>query len=272
MSDSDEYENVLDPLTGMNVSVNNFDDNHVCHPHVCDDEHPHVCDDKHVAHHHPSIFKPNLSLSLEDLFTSDSACQCVNLAVLFNYNDDKNDSEFAEIFLPELKIDYSSLTKIFFNDFGKGFSPHILDKIWAGLTNFSLANIILEKYEELNNVSRDKIPPVKMIKLHKECAIKKITKSAKKVVALKLSEFTNALSSVDVREDGNICANVTFNLFFNSLNIGVKLSLRFAICDVPSELIGKLSEDNKTGFNFDYVDNDDYSVSVVCKTHEPKPL
>ena len=119
----------------------------------------------------------------------------------------------------------------------------------------------------VNNINRHKIPPIKMIKLHKECAIKKITKSAKKVVALKLSEFTNALNSVDVREDGNICANVTFNLFFNSLNIGVKFSLRFAICDVPCELIGKLSEDTKTGFNFDDVDNDDYSVSVVCKRH-----
>jgi hypothetical protein len=261
MCDSNEYENVLDPSTGLYVPVSN-ENNHDCDK---EDTFPEVCDDKCPSiakHHHHSI--PNLSLSLGDLFTPDSACQCVNLAVLFNYNDDKNDSEFAEIFLPELKIDYSSLTKIFFNNFGKGFSPHILDKIWAGLTNFSLANIVLEKFEELNNINRDKIPAVKMIKLHKECAIKKITKIAKKVVALKLSEFTNALSSVDVREDGNICANVTFNLFFNSLSIGVKFSLRFAICDVPHELIGKLSEDNKTGFNFDYdIDSDDYSVYVV---------
>lgn len=261
MCGCDEGEKILDPLTGLYVPVSDCGDN--CD---CEDEHSQIPPINPPANPdtnsevHP---KSKLSVSLDNLFSPECVCQCVNLAVLFNYEDDKVDSDFAEVFLPELKIDYSSLTKIFFNDFGKSFSGHILDKIWNGLTNFSLANTVLEKYEELNDIDRDKIPPVKMIQLHKECAIKKITKTAKKVVALNLCEFTNALSSVDVREDGNICTNITFNLFFKSLDIGVKLTLRFAISDVPLELIGKLANDDKAIFNFGDKKIEDDSVTII---------
>jgi hypothetical protein len=56
------------------------------------------------------------------------------------------------------------------------------------------------------------------------------------------------------------------------LNIGVKLTLRFAISEVPIELIRKLYKDSKVRFNFDDIDSVDYSVSVVYKTlAQPKP-
>lgn len=270
MCGCEEGEKVLDPVTGLYVSVGGCGD---CGDDCdCEDEHEHATPQTTSPVVPTPVPKSKLSVSLGDLFSPECVCQCVNLAVLFNYEGEKNDTEFAEVFLPELKIDYSALTKIFFNDFGKSFSGHILDKIWGGLTNFSLANTVLEKYEEINDIDRDKIAPVKMIQLHKECAIKKITKIAKRVVALKLSEFTNALSSVDVREDGNICANITFNLFFNSLDIGVKLTLRFAISDVPQELIGKLSEDDKAVFDFGNVNNEDDSVSIIFEKPVVKPL
>jgi hypothetical protein len=257
MCNCDISEKILDPITGLYVCCENC--NEICNE-TCSDYSENYSENYSEKSSEKSNEEenaemnnkkpPKLSVLISDLFTPDCVCQCVNLAVLFNYEDEKDDTNFATIFLPEFKIDYKTLTKVFFNDFGKNFSNHILDKIWSGLTGFSLANTVLEKFEDLNGIDRNKISAIKMIQLHKECAIKKITTNAKKTYALSLSEFTNALSSVDVREDGNICANIVLNLFFNSLKIGVKITLRFAISDVPKNLIGKLSNDDNIGFKF----------------------
>jgi len=248
--DCDESENILDPLTGLYVHQD-CDENSNSNSNE-------ECIDNSDLHNNNNNNVCEISVSVNDLFSSN-----INLAILSNYEDNKNESKFASIILPELKIDYLSLTKIFFYDFGKSFSVHILDKIWCGLKNFSLINTVLEKYTELNDINRNEIQPIKMIQLHKECSIKKITKIANKVVALNLSEFNNALGSLDVREDRNICANIIINLFFNSLNIGVKLTLRFVISNIPHKLIGKISDDNMVEFKLDSHDLVDNTMSII---------
>jgi hypothetical protein len=193
-----------------------------------------------------------LSILLKDLYATDSTCQCVNLAVVSNYIDDTciDESKFFEIKLAEIKISYDCFVKIFFNDVRKGFSPQILGTIWKGIKNFPLASIVLEKYEEHFGIQRDKIPAIQKIYLHKQCAFSNLNTIIKKSFGLTQNEFNCALGSVDAREDGNICTNITINLYFPSLEIGLRIIMRFAVSCVPEHLIGKVSSDDTICFDF----------------------
>jgi len=85
------------------------------------------------------------------------------------------------------------------------------------------------------------------------------------------------LGSVDAREDGNICTNITINLYFPSLDIGLKIVMRFAVSDVPQHLIGKVSSDDSICFDFnsgcgydsnkpaEIIFDDDFSNTVYDK-------
>ena len=210
-----------------------------------------------------------LAVLLKDLYTTDSNCQCVNLAVVSNYTDDKDETKFSEIRLGEIKITYDTLVKIFFNDIRKGFSSHVLGKIWRGIKNFSLASVVFEKFEEQTGIDICNISPSKKVKLHKECAFSNLNTIIKKSFGLTLSEFLVALGSVDVREDGNICANIMINLFFPSLNIGLRIVMRFAVSDVPKRLIGKISCEDQLRFDFsDCCDDNDTATIVFCEQHK----
>lgn len=206
---------------------------------------------------------PNkLAVLLKDLYT-DSNCQSVNLAVVSNYTDDKDETQFSEIRLGEIKITYDTLVKIFFNDIRKGFSSHVLGKIWRGIKNFSLASVVFEKFEEQTGIDVCNISPSKKVKLHKECAFSNLNTIIKKSFGLTLSEFLVALGSVDVREDCNISANIMINLFFPSLDIGVRIVMRFAVSDVPKRLIGKISCEDELRFDFSDCCDDNVGATIV---------
>jgi len=208
--------------------------------------------------------KTKLSISLHDLYTPDCNCQCVNLAVLSNYSDNKEGiTNFGSVNLPEIKINYNTFSKIFFNDVGKGFSPHILNKIWKGVKNFSLTSAVLEHFEKETGNDRDQILSLEKIQLHKECAIDKITSIMKKTYGLNQQEFNYALGSIEMREDNNICAKVTLSLFFDSLQVGIDVGIRFAVSDVPQELIGKVTSDEKIDFDFAPDETAVAEVSIV---------
>ena len=202
-----------------------------------------IVDSCPTSNENTSNTNTKLSFSLQDLHETDLNSQCVNLAALFNYTDDKDLSNFAELNLPEIDITYDSLTHLFFNDVGKGFAPHVLNKIWKGITNFSLASTMLHHYESLTGIERNNIPAVLKIQLHKECAIDKITKMVKKTYGLNQQEFNLALGSVVVRADGKIHTNIVFYLYFNSLKIGLQVKMRFAVSNTPSNLIGVFASD-----------------------------
>ena len=207
-----------------------------------------------------------LAVLLKDLYTTDCKCQCVNLAVVSNYTDDKDESQFSEIRLGEIKINYDTLVKIFFNDVRKGFSSHVLGTIWKGVKNFSLASVVFEKFEDQTGIDRDIINPSKKVKLHKECAFSNLNSIIRKSFGLTLAEFLVALGSVDVREDGNICANIVINLYFPSLDVGLRVVMRFAVSDVPKNLIGKVSSDEHMKFDFsDSSDENDTAEIVYCE-------
>ena len=196
------------------------------------------------------------SFLINEAHPGENKYQSVTLAALFNYEDDKLDNNFSEKTLTEINIDYEVFKKVFFNDAGKSFSTNILNKIWCGIKNFSLASYVFESYEEKTGKHRDTISSIKKVQLYKECAISSITSVIRKIYALNLYEFNNACGSVDVREDGVICSNIVLHLFLNSLELGIKINLRFAISNIPRKLIGKIQPTYETtSFDFSEVNS-----------------
>lgn len=182
----------------------------------------------------------NFSFLINETHPGENKYQSVTLAALFNYEDDKPDNNFPEKTMTEIYINYEVLKKVFFNDAGKSFSTNILNKIWSGIKNFSLASCAFDAYEEKTGKHRDTISPIKKVQLYKECAIASITSVIRKIYALNLYEYNNACGSVDIRDDGVICTNIVLHLFFNSLELGIKINLRFAVSNIPRKLIGKM--------------------------------
>ena len=216
----------------------------------CDEEN---CDcDPPAPSNNLSLDYNNVSVpvTLNEIYAAECECQCVNMAALFSYRDEKDDSTFSDIFLPEIAIEYETLVKIFFADAGKGFSTHILNKIWKGIKGLCLANTYFETYEAKTGIDRDKIPAVSKIRVHKECSFPRITLKASKIVALNLVELNNALGSVDLRLDGNLCVSTVFHLFCETLGVGVKVTLRFAVKNVPEAVRGTTANDEDIIFDF----------------------
>ena len=204
-----------------------------------------------------------LSILLQELY-NDVNCQSVTMAALFNYIDDKNVKSFGKINLPEIKIKYDVLTKLFFSDVGKGFSSIFLNKLWKGITKFSLADKVQTHYEKLTGNDRSSIPSLNKVKMYKECAIDKIASVANRSFGLNLQEFNCALGSVDVREDKSICSIIPIHLYFESIGVGLIIIMKFAIYDTPEHLIGKISSnDNIVDASFDFTNLVSQNTSCV---------
>jgi hypothetical protein len=172
------------------------------------------------------------------------------MAALFNYQDEKPNVKFKNIYLPEIKIKYDHFTQLFFINSSKSFSPQILNKIWKGINGLSLANLFFNIFEETNDINRSQLSAKTTIQLHKECSFSKITEKAFKIVALNLEELNNALGSIDSRPDGSLCVNTIFHLFSTALNVELKITLRFAIKDVPIHVRGVVGEMDSIVFDF----------------------
>lgn len=217
-----------------------------------------------VSSNESTTHKNKLSVLFKDLYNADCKCQCVNLAVVYNYNNDTiNDSTFSEVRLGEINIDYTTLVRIFFKDVRKGFSHHVLGTIWKGVKNFSLASVVLDKYEEQTGIERDEISAIKKVRLHKECAFANLNSVIKRAFGLTQNEYNCALGSVDVRDDGNICTSIVINLYFPSLNYGIKVVMRFAVSDVPKCLIGKFSSEENYVYDFTNVCSEKTNAVIV---------
>ncbi len=253
-----QHNSYYDPTTGkqttdkiVNVDLRyivNVDNNCNSNEDDCCDNYSDTCSDNNSSNINciDPLANNTLSLLREDLYSSETNRQCVTMAVLFNYNDNKNISNYGNINLPEIKIDYHVLTKVFFNSMGKGFNSNFLNRLWKSLTNFSLANKVLSHYERTTGLDRSSIPALNKVKLYKECAIDKISAVASKSFGLNLQEFNCALGSVDLRDDCTICSTVVIHLFFDSVNVGLVIVLKFSIHNTPKHLIGKISTVDET--------------------------
>ena len=99
-----------------------------------------------------------LEVQSQDLRDLAAERQFVTMAVLFNYNDTKDETKFGTVSLPEISVTYDALTKLFFNGVGKSFASNFLNRLWKGLTNFSLADKVLNQYEISTGFARFNIP------------------------------------------------------------------------------------------------------------------
>ena len=184
----------------------------------------------------------HISVSQNDLYPIDINTQSVVMAALFNYSDDKDDSKYSKIYLPEIKMTYINLTQMFFTGCGNNFSSQLLNTIWKGIKGLSLANYFIRIVEKTYKVNIEQISATTKIQLYKECAFTKITDKAFKIVALNRTELNNALGSIESRPDSLLCVNVIFHLYSESLQVGLKIILRIAIKDTPTHINGSVCD------------------------------
>ena len=191
----------------------------------------------------------NIPISLEEINMFEG--NCINIAALFNYENEKSETSFTTIVLPEISISYHSLVKLFFCHSGKSFNPFVLNKIWSSIKGLKLANFFIRTYEEKNNINQHFIPALTKIKLHKECSFDKITNKMKKIVALNLNELVNAFDTVEPRPDSKIYTSICFYLFSEALQVGLNVTLPVAVSNIYDD---NYIEDEQS-LCFDFEDN-----------------
>lgn len=200
-------------------------------------------------------YKNNIvPVTLEELNMFEN--NCINIAILSNYYDKKDDSNFSPLYLPEISITYNSLIKLFFNCSGKNFTPFILNKIWNSVRGLNLANEFLKIFEKKTEFNRNDISIVSKIKLYKECSFSSITTKASKVFALNFDELNNTLTSGQYREDGKIYISINFLLYSEILEIGLNITLPLLLSNIPNSLY--INSNESVLFDFDS------SIFVCC--------
>jgi hypothetical protein len=169
----------------------------------------------------------------------------INLAALFNYHDDKCKEHFSDIYLPTITVSYTSLTQLFFDRREKIFTTYCLDTIWDSIQGLKLSNIFLKKYEKKHIIHRNYISPILKIKLYKECTFSKITTKAYRVIALNFQEFNYAINSIYKPTLSHIHTCISFYLFSEALEIGIKIILPIKISELNHIAISDSSSDSE---------------------------
>ena len=189
-------------------------------------------------------------VSMNEINYNDLNSQNVIMAVLFNYEDEKNESNFKTIYLPVIKITYTHLINLFFNNCGKGFSPLMINIIWNNIKGFSLAKTYLKILEDKHQINYNNLTALTKIKLYKECAFNRITEKAYITRALNLEELNIALGSIDPRLDHSLCVNINIQLYSKTLNVGLKVIMPFSVIDVPCHVRGVSGDTDTIIFDF----------------------
>lgn len=185
-----------------------------------------------------------IPVTVDNIYPLESNNQTINMAALFNYLDEKDETNFTNVYLPEKNMSYNEISNLFFSNFGKYFSSQILNQYWNEIKGLSLLNIFSKTFENINNVNYDNLSSKIKIKLYKECSFSKITTKAYKIFALNLEEFQNSLKSIEPRLDGSLCASTIFHLYSDVLNVGIKITQKFIINNIPDHLKKSVNNDN----------------------------
>ena len=191
----------------------------------------------------------NISVKKNELYPIESNLTTISLGALYNYLDDKDEKLFTNVYLPEFTISYCHFVSLFFSRQGKYFSSRYLNQFWNKIEGLSLQDIYIKTAELLFNIDYNKIKATTKIKLLRECCFSKITLKAHKTTGMNLEQFNIAIKNTDPRIDGSICSSATFHLYSNVLNVGIKLTQRFVIINIPNALKKKELNDK---ILFDY--------------------
>ena len=246
LSDEDIFEITSVCSSDENIVFENEDDDVSC---FADDSSK--CESEKPV----NIVKPSLYFSynntvvpvaLDDINCFDA--RTIPIAVLSDYKGPKAECEFTSVVLPAINLTYNSLVQLFFSC-NQNFIPHVIKKIWRGITGLSLPHIFLQIYEKKHDIDRNQMCPVSKIKLYKYCNNFDIISKAYNITALKLSDFNNALPSVEPTPAGEICATVVVSLFSEAIEVGVNFTIRMIVGDIPVRLCKE--DENELGFDFD---------------------
>jgi len=184
-------------------------------------------------------------VALDEINSFDA--RTIPIAVMSDYKGSKTGCEFASVVFPAISMTYNSLVQLFFSC-NQNFIPHVIKKIWRGITGLSLPHIFLQIYEKKHDVDRNQMCAVSKIKLYKYCSNFDIITKACHITALKLSDFNNALPSVEPTAEGEICVTVVVSLFSEAIETGVNFTIRMIVRDIPQCLCKE--DENELGFDF----------------------
>lgn len=238
--EQDQYVNIEDNQSVCSGSTNKSDDSESNGVNV-DDMSISKIQEKEKKEKNTPYFSYNnqkIYIPVNELNT-----QSVIMAALFNYSDEKNESKFENICLPIIKIKYNHLVHLFFTNCVKGFSPIMINTLWKGIKGFSLAKTYLKIKETQTGINSEQLSALTKIKLHKDCAFKRITEKAFHMRALNLEELNIALGSIDSRPDDSISVNITIHLYSSVLDVGLILTFPFSVTDVPDHVRGVVGDD-----------------------------
>jgi hypothetical protein len=120
---------------------------------------------------------------------------------LHTYTDDKDETNFAKIFLPPICVDDGfELMDMFYANKFKTFTPFVLNTIFAGLNKKGLRDAVLNAYEESTGKSKISLTSRQSILLMSELNTSKINKRIKKIMNLNIADYKESvLVNTDIR-------------------------------------------------------------------------
>lgn len=127
----------------------------------------------------------------------------VPFASLYTYADDKDETNFAKIYLPPICVNNGmDLFNMFYINKTKSFSPFVLNTIVAGLNKKGLRDAFLNAYEESTGKSKFSLTSQQSILLMSELDNSKINKRVQKIVHLNANDFEESIMiNADVHYD-----------------------------------------------------------------------
>lgn len=169
-------------------------------------------------------------------------------ASLYNYTDNKDESNFHKIYLPPICVKGIDLYNMFYIKRAKTFSPFVLNSLLRGINRNQLKALVLSNYEASTGLNRADLTAQQKIMLAQELNLVNINGKIQKIVHLDSLDFNYAVSDgdmefnvheVDAVEAGPgvtaVTATTTFDvrasieilLYSNALQNGIKLIVQF---------------------------------------------
>ena len=153
------------------------------------------------------------------------------IALLYNNRNEDLFKEYKTFNLKKIEINYYNFLNLFFNDYDDGFTYNLINKIWKN-NKIPLINLILEYYEEKTNLNRNKINPIKLIELYKECFFDNITDIIERYYSVNKKVIDIIIKSSNINANLKKECVIEINLYFKSLDLSLKFKFKLILNNI----------------------------------------
>lgn len=191
----------------------------------------------------------NTNVNIDDVnsdisSSEDGGCNnIIDIAVLYNYMDEKPMTNFVKLKLVPIEVDFYIFKNLFFKRRSRNLDIRFLDILFNKL-KASLINNILDFY---------KFSVKTKILFQKEVFALVISEAIKKQVFLNLNEI---ILLEQLQKYKSIVSRITLNLWVHTLSLGLNIEFLFNIKDIKDIIIGEKKQQIDL-FNNDTCENDD---------------